>query len=112
MRMEFPVITQEELKEKLDHGDRFTLLDIRPVSFFWQGHIRKAVNIPADRINDFADERLDQTNPMIVYGQDDQDASLLRAAEDLARRGFHDISVLTTGFVNWRTAGYITESGD
>ena len=110
--MVFPTITQDELKEKLDRGDRFTLLDIRPASFFWQWHIRKAVNIPADRINDFADERLDQTRPMVIYGQDDQDASLLHAAEDLSRRGFHDISILATGFVNWRAAGYITESGD
>lgn len=110
--MSLPTLAVEELKEMLDRRDRFILLDVRPASIFWQGHIRGAVNIPFERLNDLADERLDQSQPLVIYGHDERDVTPSRAGEVLAGRRFRISALLDGGFVKWRGSGYLTDGGD
>jgi len=42
---EVPTVSIQELKDKLDRGERLVLIDLRAQSEFAAGHIRGAVNI-------------------------------------------------------------------
>lgn len=47
---QFPVVSAEQVKQWLDSGRRFALVDSRLPEEYVQGHIPGAVNIPAERM--------------------------------------------------------------
>ena len=111
--MEFATITTEELKEKLDKGERIQLLDIRTFDAFWKERIRGAKSLPYDRIFDRA-ELLDPAKLIVLYGEDEFDPFVGRAAEIILNRGFEakTICIYKDGLLGWRVASYFTTSGD
>jgi rhodanese-related sulfurtransferase len=112
--MPFKTITREQLKSLFDRGETLQLVDIRPYSAYYREHIRGAINLPLEEINDKAVELLDSAMPAIIYGEDEKDAMVARAAEQLLVWNFSEDSVtlLDEGLVGWRGAGYYTSSGD
>ncbi|MBR5267717.1 MAG: rhodanese-like domain-containing protein [Lachnospiraceae bacterium] len=70
----FSIISMRQLEvyleQKLDHRLDFTLLDVRSVQEFRNGHLLTAVNIPMEAEMLWAGDRLDGINeeiPVIVY---------------------------------------------
>ena len=112
--MHFSTITKEALKEKLDLEERLQVVDIRSFAAYWSAHIKGAISLPYDAINDRADELLDPDLPLVLYGEDDQDAIPERAAEGLVGRGVDvtRITLLSDGLIGWRGGGFFTNSGD
>lgn len=112
--MDFSTITKEQLKRKIDRGEKILQVDVRPFSAYWQAHIPKAVNLPFDDIADQATELLNPEDSLILYGQDERDLLVTRAAERLVGRKFRSekIQVLQEGLVGWRGAGYFVTAGD
>lgn len=110
MTFSFNVITKEQLKEKLDRGEPVQVVDIRPYSAYYQEHIPSAQNIPFDHIADRSDEALNPGEPIVLYGADDQDMLVNRAAEILAGRKFDPnfLYLLSDGITGWRGGGYFT----
>jgi rhodanese-related sulfurtransferase len=61
-------ITRAELKEKIDRGDRFTLVETLPEQAFAHAHLPGAINLPPDRVHQMAPELLpDKTADIVVY---------------------------------------------
>ena len=59
---------QETEKEKLDkilEGNNYEILDVRTVEEYTEGHVKGAVNIPLDELDEYAD--LDKTKTILVY---------------------------------------------
>lgn len=112
--MPFKTITREQLKTLFDRGERVQVVDIRPYSAYYREHIRGAINLPEEEINDKAVEFLDPAIPTVIYGEDDKDSMVLRAAEELMVWNFapDTVSILTEGLTGWRGAGYYASSGD
>lgn len=61
-------ITRDELKAKIDRGDRFYLVEVLAPSQYESGHLPGAINLPGDRIAELAAGRLpDRSREVVTY---------------------------------------------
>ncbi len=61
-------ISREELKQKIDRGDRFVLVETLPDYMYRQGHLPGAVNLPPTRVKELAATVLpDKGADVVVY---------------------------------------------
>jgi rhodanese-related sulfurtransferase len=59
-------ITRDELKQKIDRRDKFTLVETLAPDSFRQGHLPGAVNLPPDKLKELAARVLPDKNADIV----------------------------------------------
>jgi rhodanese-related sulfurtransferase len=59
-------ISRDELKQKIDRRDKFTLVETLAPDFFRQGHLPGAVNLPPDKVKELAPKVLPDKNADIV----------------------------------------------
>ena len=98
-KFDFESVTIDELIEKIRSGN-VTILDVRPESEYWQGHIASAVSIPIEELAGRLRELPKRTEiiaycrgPFCVYA--DEAVALLAKAGFKAKR-------LTEGFPDWK----------
>jgi hypothetical protein len=60
------LISREELKAKMDRGDRFTLVEALPEEAYREAHIPGAINVPAGKVRELAPTMLPDKNADIV----------------------------------------------
>ena len=61
-------ISRTELKEKLDRGDRFQLVETLPEAAYHHAHLPGAINLPPDRLGELAPTVLpDKHADIVVY---------------------------------------------
>ena len=62
-------ITREELKAKMDRGDRFVLVDALPEQTYHHAHLPGAINIPSGLVSELGPPRLppDKNTEIVVY---------------------------------------------
>jgi rhodanese-related sulfurtransferase len=66
--MSVSTITREELKQKMDRGDRFVLLDVLSPETFATGRLPGAVNLPYDKVASMAAQVIaNKHDEVIVY---------------------------------------------
>jgi rhodanese-related sulfurtransferase len=96
----------------LDKDIPAVILDVRSAEEAAAGHIKGAVNIPANAVRTqlkrFPDPKLKA--PIIVYdGRGGADA--IAVARMLVKAGQSNVQVITGGLLGWQAAGYAIESG-
>ena len=68
MEEQFGTISRDDLKQKIDRGDRFYLVETLAENAYQHAHLPNAINIPPDRINELAPKLLpDRNAEIIVY---------------------------------------------
>lgn len=95
----FSKISPEELKNKMNSGALFTLLDVRSQSEFDAGHIKNAVNIPFPELQ-MRYAELDKNKEIVTYCQSGKVGAL--AAQYLINRGFVKVLNLLGGMDAWK----------
>jgi len=61
-------ISREDLQNKINRGDKFLLVETLPKVAYDHAHLRGAINLPPDKIQDLAASLLpDKTADIIVY---------------------------------------------
>ena len=61
-------ISRDELKEKIDRGDDFLLVETLPTVAFQHAHLPGALNLPPDRVTELASTLLpDKSAEIVVY---------------------------------------------
>ncbi len=61
-------ISREELKQKLDRGDGFVLVETLGEEKFRHSHLPTAINLPPDRVGKLAGDLLpDKSAEIVVY---------------------------------------------
>lgn len=61
-------ITRDVLKEKIDHGDKFKLVETLPESDFLKAHLPGAIHLPPDEVRELAPKVLpDKEAEVVVY---------------------------------------------
>ncbi|MCA1635708.1 MAG: rhodanese-like domain-containing protein [Acidobacteria bacterium] len=61
-------ISRDELKEKIDRGDKFQLVETLPLTAYAHAHLPGAVNLPPEKVNELAPTLLpDKGVVIIVY---------------------------------------------
>lgn len=103
-------IDREELKEKIDRGDHFRLIEVLSEEEYRSTHLPGAIHLPVDRIREEASELLpDEEDTIVIYCRaPDCDASP-RAMEILEDLGYENVLHYPGGKEAWRGAGYPME---
>ena len=61
-------ISRDELKQKIDRGDNFQLVETLPETAFHHAHLPGAINLPPDRVRELAPVLLsDKEADIVVY---------------------------------------------
>ncbi|MBK0400156.1 rhodanese-like domain-containing protein [Limibaculum sp. M0105] len=105
-------IDRRELKEMMDEGRKFTLVEVLPFESFKDYHLPGAINIPIAAEN--FDERIEAAAPkdgtVVVYCLDSDCDASPKAAKRMEALGFRDVLDYEAGKAEWRSAGLHTES--
>jgi rhodanese-related sulfurtransferase len=96
--------TATELKQKLEIGEKWQVIDVRSPGEYAAGHIPGAVNMPMEQVEArLADMRANE--PVVLVCQSGQRAEMCRG---LIERHREDLHVLEGGTSAWQEAGYKT----
>ena len=105
-----PMISINELKNKLDENEDLLLLDVRTAEDYVgeQGHIENSTLIPLEELGQRTDELSDYLEKTIVIICR-TDRRSVKAAQLLAQNGFADVHVARKGMTDWIKQGYPIE---
>jgi rhodanese-related sulfurtransferase len=99
----------EDVKIKLDRGDKFYLVDVREESEWNKGHITNAIYIGKGVIERDIEKKIDNTEADIILYCGGGFRSAL-AADNLQKMGYGKVSSMDGGYSGWVKAGYPTET--
>jgi rhodanese-related sulfurtransferase len=103
-----PECTVDDVKKRLDAGDRFLLVDVREDREFAAGHILGAVHIGKGVIERDIEAKVpDPATPMVLYCGGGFRSAL--AAEALQKMGYTNVVSMDGGWREWNQKGYATE---
>ncbi len=107
-----PVVSIEEARNLfLTNGAVF--IDARPAEVYRSGHIRGALNLPQESLEESLSVITAQIPPdsLIITYCDGESCSLSKeAAMELSARGYSNVQVLVNGWSVWQDAGLPTET--
>ncbi len=103
-----PQTTPEEVKARLDRGEKLLLVDTREDTEWEQGHIRGAVHIGKGVIERDIEKHVpDKDEEIILYCGGGFRSAL--AADNLQKMGYRKVVSMDGGWRKWRELGYPTE---
>ena len=101
--------TVADVRERLDRGDAFTLVDVREDREWDAGHLPGAVHVGKGVIERDAETAFpDPEAPLVLYCGGGYRSAL--AADALGRMGFSNVESMDGGFRGWTDAGGPVES--
>lgn len=105
-------ITREELKTKLDKGERVAIIEALPASYYYQGHLPGALNLPHDEVDELAPALLpDKSAEIVTYCANGPCPNSGIAAERLIALGYTNVREYYAGKQDWIEAGLPIETG-
>ena len=100
--------TVDEIKHRLDRGDRFMLVDVREDREFAQDHLPGAVHLGKGVIErDIEGKYPDTGTPLVLYCGGGYRSAM--AADNLQRMGYTNVISMDGGIRVWRDKGYPLE---
>ena len=100
----------EEVKKKIDHGDKFLLVDVREESEFANDHLPGAVHLGKGIIERDIEVRVPDLNAEIVLYCGGGLRSAL-AADNLQKMGYTNVISMDGGIRDWREKGHPLTKG-
>jgi rhodanese-related sulfurtransferase len=100
-------INREDLKQKLDHPKKFTLVETLPAESYRRGHLPGAINLPPERVQSQAEELLpSKDSEVIVYCAGPTCHASEDAARELDQMGYSNVRRYAGGKQDWSDAGF------
>jgi rhodanese-related sulfurtransferase len=97
--------TVDEVKQKLDRGEKFLLVDVREESEFAKDHLPGAIHLGKGVIERDAEARVpDVKTPMVLYCGGGFRSAL--AADNLQKMGYTNVLSMDGGVREWREKNY------
>ena len=101
------LINAKELKEKIESGHDFILIDVLSKNSFEARHIKNSINIPLEELGEMAPEQLPNKNKeIIVYCASKTCPASPTAARKLEEMGYKNVIDFEDGLTGWQEAGY------
>src|SRR5215475_7737438 len=98
-------VSVQEVNEKLNPANGFTLLDVRERDEWDQGHLDQAIFLPRGFLEVKADKELtDKNQPIVVYCAGGTRSAL--AAKTLQDLGYTNVFSMRGGFNEWKNNGF------
>lgn len=104
-RQDIPEVSVQEVRSRLDAGDRFVVLDVRDKDEQREGHIEESLHISRGLLEFRVRSLVPNLDEEIVVYCAAGLRSLL-AAQTLRAMGYSAVSSMAGGFQRWRDAGY------
>jgi rhodanese-related sulfurtransferase len=98
-------LTVDQVKAKLDRGQKFHLVDVREESEFAKDHLPGAVHLGKGIIEREVEARIPDTGAEIVLYCGGGFRSAL-AADNLQKMGYTNVLSMDGGIRDWRNKGY------
>ena len=100
------VITRDELKAKLDRGDKLALFEVLPLMYFRKHHLPQAKNLPPNDVVATIQELVpDRDTEIILYCWDHDCPTSGWAGTELEALGYTNIREYSGGKKEWIDAG-------
>lgn len=100
-----PEVTVDEVKDRLERGEQWTLLDVREREEYREGHLENAIPIPRGFLEMRVEETVpDKSAPVIAYCAGG--VRSLIAARTMNELGYENVSSMSGGYTSWKNAGY------
>lgn len=96
--------TVDEIKSRLDRGEKFILVDVREESEYAKDHIPGAIHLGKGIIERDIEERVPDPNTEIVLYCGGGFRSAL-AADNLKKMGYKNVASMDGGYRDWRGKG-------
>ena len=103
-------LTVDQVKAKLDRGQKFHLVDVREESEFAKDHLPGAAHLGKGIIERDVDARIPDTGTEIVLYCGGGFRSAL-AADNLQKMGYTNVLSMDGGIRDWRNKGFPLTSG-
>jgi rhodanese-related sulfurtransferase len=97
-----------DVKQKLDRGEKFHLVDVREESEWAAGHLPKAIHLGKGIIERDVEEKIPDHNAQIVLYCGGGFRSAL-AADNLQKMGYTNVISMDGGWRGWKEAGHPVE---
>ncbi len=98
-------LTADDVKARLDRGERFHLIDVREESEFAKDHLPGAVHLGKGVIERDVEARYpDPAAPLVLYCGGGFRSAL--AADNLQKMGYTNVLSMDGGIRDWREKGY------
>ncbi|QDU80581.1 putative adenylyltransferase/sulfurtransferase MoeZ [Polystyrenella longa] len=108
-RKEVTECTVEDVKQRMDAGERFHLVDVREESEFAAAHIPTAEHIGKGVIERDIEKKIPETDsPIVLYCGGGFRSAL--AAQNIQKMGYTNVISMDGGFGGWKEANYPIES--
>ena len=102
--------TVDEVKARLDRGEKLTLVDVREESEFAKDHLPGALHLGKGVIERDIEERVPKLDTELVLYCGGGFRSAL-AADNLQRMGYTNVISMDGGIRDWREKGYPLSKG-
>ena len=100
----------DEVKAKLDRGEKFLLVDVREESEYAKDHLPGATHLGKGIIERDIEERVpDPKTPIVLYCGGGFRSAL--AADNLQKMGYTNVLSMDGGIRGWRDKGYPLTKG-
>ena len=97
--------TVDQVKAKLDRGEKFLLIDVREDNEYTKDHLPTAIHLGKGIIERDVEERVpDLGTPMILYCGGGFRSAL--AADNLQKMGYTQVISMDGGIREWREKGF------
>ena len=103
-------VTVDDVKARLDRGEKFHLVDVREESEWAKDHLPGAVHLGKGVLERDVEERIPDPGADIVLYCGGGFRSAL-AADNLRKMGYTNVSSMDGGIRGWREKGYPLENG-
>lgn len=95
----------DEVKRKLDRGEKFLLVDVREESEFAKDHLPGAVHLGKGVIERDVEKKIPDLNaPIVLYCGGGFRSAL--AADNLQKMGYTNVISMDGGIRDWREKGF------
>ena len=103
-------VTVDDLKQMLDRGEKFHLVDVREESEWAKDHLPGAIHLGKGIIERDVEQRVpDRSAEMVLYCGGGFRSAL--AADNLQKMGYTNVLSMDGGVRDWRNKGFPLTSG-
>ena len=105
-------ISRDQLRQKIENGDVFVLVDALPPMSFAHSHLPGAVNLPPEWVDERGPRRIPNRDAeVVVYCASSTCESSAEVGERLIELGYRNVLHYTAGKKDWVDAGLPLERG-
>ncbi len=105
-------ISRDQLRQKIENGDVFVLVDALPPMSFAHSHLPGAVNLPPEWVDERGPRRIPTRDAeVVVYCASSTCESSAEVGERLIELGYRNVLHYTGGKKDWVDAGLPLERG-